>query len=185
MLIIPFIYGACLSNFRATPDALQALQPKCGSSDQRCARCNDVNRNPVHQVFEASFSTKGLHESRFPQSGQQVQRDAASDIDSTSRENLQRKITGFTCQNRDKHFNRGSAQFAWVISINGGFNNRLRMIFSRRNQLSNFRPLQYLLFIAQKFVNIGNADSRTNTLNPHVTKTWQQICEQANLPLVG
>src|SRR6266404_3181384 len=101
MLMLLFNSRAGLSNYCATPDALQALQPKCGSSDQRRARCNDVNRNALHQVFEASFSAEGLHESRFLQSVQQVQCDAASDIDSTSRENLQCKITGFAGKDRD------------------------------------------------------------------------------------
>ena|SRR5437660_11237472 len=65
MLIIPFIYGACLSNFRATPDALQALQPKCGSSDQRCTLVMTVKYALIGSACDTESSIE-LGPTRFP-----------------------------------------------------------------------------------------------------------------------
>src|SRR5260370_35877855 len=94
MLVLLSFRRACSSNFRATLDALQAFQPNCGSSDQRCACCDDANGNTLHQVCEASFSDKGLNEPRSLQSVHQVQDDAAREINSTSGENFHREGAG-------------------------------------------------------------------------------------------
>src|SRR6266852_9011264 len=185
MLMLLSTSRACSSNFRATPDALQAFQPNCGSSDQRCACCDDVNGNTLHQVFAASFSDKGLNEPRSLQSVHQVQGDAARDINSTSGENFQRKVAGFAGEDRDQYFDGCLTQFTGMLWVKGRIHDYFRMIFGRCDHLGNFRPLRCLLFVAKKFVNIGNTDSRTNTLNPHMTKTWQQILKQANLALVS
>src|SRR5439155_19532736 len=58
------------------------------------------------------------------------------------------------------------------------------MIFGGRDRLSNFGPFRYLLFIAKIFVNVGNADSGTDTLDSDVTETRQQALKQTNLPLL-
>src|SRR6266581_1439985 len=154
MLMLLSIPCACSSEC-AAPGALEALQPIGRGSNQRGTRCDDVNGNPLHQVFEAALSNECLHEPWFLQRIQQVECDAASHIYSTCRENLQREIAGFARQNRNQDVNRCLTQFAGLARVDGGVNNCLCMILGRRDQLSNFWPFRYLLLVAQKFVNIG------------------------------
>src|SRR5262249_6712120 len=58
------------------PNAFQACQTiSCGSHQCR-SRCNYVNGNPLHQIFEAAFSGEALPKPRLLQHAQNVQSDA-------------------------------------------------------------------------------------------------------------
>ena len=51
--------------------------------------------------------------------------------------------------------------------------------------MSPFWGFTDFFFIAKKFINVGNADSRTDTFDSDVIATPQHVFEQANLMLVG
>src|SRR5580698_8943530 len=66
-----------------------------------------------------------------------------------------------------------------------GIHNSSCVILSGSDPLSNLRPLGNLLLVAKKFVDVGNADSRTDSLHPDVTDSWNQVLKQSNLALIA
>jgi len=100
-----------------------------------------MNGNAAHQIFKAPFVDEGLHEPRILQRLEQVQGNAASQIDSTSGEDFEGEIPGLSGKDRDQHFDRHPAQLARVVRVEGTFDNRFCMVFGGGNCLSGFWPL--------------------------------------------
>jgi len=58
-----------------------------------------MNRNALHQVFEAALSGKSSHKSWLLQDWQEVQGNTASKIEPTRREDFQSQVSGLAREN--------------------------------------------------------------------------------------
>jgi len=81
-----------------------------------------MNGHPLHDVFEATFAGEDLHESRVPQGSQQVQGNAASQIDPARRQNFQSKIPRLARKDRYEDFDGGPVQFTLISHVKPTFN---------------------------------------------------------------
>src|SRR5579884_3486428 len=109
--------------------------------------------------------------------------DSAGEIHSSGREHLKREVARLASHDGD-HGVDGGASWAGVGGIQPGFENRFGAIAGRRNPLGDLRPFLALLTIAEKLVDVRNADPGAHVLEADMLEALAHVLEEAYLDFI-
>ena len=126
------------------------------------------------QIGEATFVEECLHEAAIGQGGQDARRDAAAQVDTTSRQHFQRQVACLCAKDRHKQLQCGVADRAVVGAGQRILHNHRRHVLGGGDfggQPIRFRVAPRLFV---KGVQVGDADPRADALVAHMVEACEQ-----------
>src|SRR5258707_9963873 len=110
---------------------------------------------------------------------------SACQLLSPYRHHFERKVARLASHDRNHRVDRGCAALAGFGWVECGLDDRPRAIAGRSDPLRGLGPFRCLLLVAEKIVDMRNADPGTDVLITDVIEALPHEFEQTHLDLVG